>query len=157
MLMTIMSLLLTMFLMCLMINSPINLGMMILSISLFISSIFALMTSSWFGYITFIIYIGGMLVMFAYFSALQPNQQIMNWAWTFYPTLFIMMYFIWMNNTTYLWSNNFVNIIQIFSFNNWMIPIILAMILFLTLIMVMKTTRADEGPLRPFFYVKTNS
>jgi hypothetical protein len=153
----IISLLLTIFLICLIINSPINLGIAILCISLFISSIFAIISSRWFGFITFIIYVGGILVIFAYFSALQPNQQIINWAWTFCPIVFIIMYFLYTNKTPYIWLDNFINTNQIFSINNLIIPILLALLLFLTLIIVIKTTRADEGPLRPFFYVKTHS
>lgn len=32
--------------------------------------------SRWFGFIIFLIYIGGILVIFAYFTAIQPNQEI---------------------------------------------------------------------------------
>lgn len=43
--------------------------------SIVISVLMGTTFSRWFGFIIFLIYIGGMLVIFAYFVAIQPNQQ----------------------------------------------------------------------------------
>ena len=55
--------------------TPLALGLWVLILSISISFLTRLMYSSWFGFILFLIYIGGILVIFAYFVSIQPNQQ----------------------------------------------------------------------------------
>jgi len=55
--------------------TPLALGLWVLILSISISLLTSLIYSSWFGFILFLIYIGGMLVIFAYFVRIQPNQQ----------------------------------------------------------------------------------
>src|SRR6218665_841994 len=57
-------------------STPIILGANILIISLLLSAVFASFIRSRFAFLVFLIYVGGILVMFAYFLALTPNQQI---------------------------------------------------------------------------------
>jgi len=52
---------------------PLRLGISIIISSLFLCSLTALVLSSWYAYILFLIYVGGLLVMFAYVAALSPN------------------------------------------------------------------------------------
>nr|ULD67125.1 NADH dehydrogenase subunit 6 [Trochus sp. n. CL-2022] len=54
-------------------SQPLSLGLMIMISTLLLCSMTALMISSWYGYILFLIYVGGLLVMFAYVAALSPN------------------------------------------------------------------------------------
>nr|YP_009169452.1 NADH dehydrogenase subunit 6 [Galeodea echinophora]AKL90649.1 NADH dehydrogenase subunit 6 [Galeodea echinophora] len=52
---------------------PLSLGLTIMFSTLMMCSISAMLLSSWYGYILFLIYVGGLLVMFAYVAALSPN------------------------------------------------------------------------------------
>jgi NADH-ubiquinone oxidoreductase chain 6 len=88
---------------------PLSLGLWILILSISISVLIRTSFSRWFGFIIFLIYIGGILVIFAYFVAIQPNQQfnlktptfflvlcIFNLPINIYPvTLNLMLYFNW--------------------------------------------------------------
>nr|YP_010381759.1 NADH dehydrogenase subunit 6 [Entemnotrochus adansonianus]UDL72138.1 NADH dehydrogenase subunit 6 [Entemnotrochus adansonianus] len=62
-----------MFLMPMMMQ-PLSLGLCVMLMSLFSCVLIAFCMSSWFGYVLFLIYVGGLLVMFAYVSALAPNS-----------------------------------------------------------------------------------
>nr|QNN93080.1 NADH dehydrogenase subunit 6 [Platynereis cf. australis PA-2020] len=149
-LLTLNALIATLFFSCLSTISPINLGVTVLAIALIMSIMLAMITSSWFGFITFIIYVGGMLVMFAYFAALQPNQHITNWNWLLTPTWCLILLYILTQNTSIVWPNYTPDTMEVYSMTNMILPVFLALILFLALIVVVKTARADEGPLRPF-------
>merc|ERR1711893_494660 len=55
------------------IAQPLRLGLVIILLTLMICCLRALLISSWYGYILFLIYVGGLLVIFAYVAALSPN------------------------------------------------------------------------------------
>lgn len=57
-------------------RSPIILNALILILSLSVSVIICLIICSWLGYVIFLIYVRGILVIFIYFSAIQPNQRL---------------------------------------------------------------------------------
>jgi hypothetical protein len=97
------------------------------------------------------------LVIFAYFAALQPNQHLTNWAWILTPSTLIIIIVTIINPHSLFWLPITPNTAQIYSPNNTLIPILLGLILFLALIMVIKTSQADKGPLRPFSYVQPNT
>lgn len=131
--------------------SPISLGAAVLTIALTTAMIISLLISGWFGLITFIIYIGGMLVIFAYFAALQPNQHITTWTTTLLP----LIIFLSIASTSSI--NPLINIrtptvITYILTNNYAtLFIALSLLLFLALISVVKVSRSNEGPLRPFY------
>lgn len=134
-------------------STPIILGINILIMALLLSAAFASFISSWFAFLIFLIYVGGILVIFAYFLALTPNQQIANSNNIIYRlisllTLRILTYvtnikvptlseFTQGNSTLYL-------------INTAPFLILLALILLLTIIIVVKLTLRSKGPLRPF-------
>lgn len=71
-------------------RSPLALGLWILFMSMLVSVLCRTTFSRWFGFIIFLIYIGGMLVIFAYFAAIQPNQEVNLRT----PLFFIVVAFI---------------------------------------------------------------
>nr|AXJ93401.1 NADH dehydrogenase subunit 6 [Cheilonereis cyclurus] len=144
------SIIITLFISCLSSMSPISLGTVVLSTALFVATILSIFSTGWFGLITFIIYVGGMLVMFAYFAALQPNQQIVSWTWMLMPSTLTITMLITYGHYPLTWAPHMINTSQLFQTNSYTIPVLLALVLFLALIMVVKTSRADDGPLRPF-------
>ena len=134
--------------------SPISLGVWILVISIIISMVIRTSFSRWFGFIIFLIYIGGILVIFAYFVSIQPNQEI-NLKTAFF---FLLLRFFNLPVNIYpvllnlILENNWW-ISSLFFFNNIIIIVLLGFVLFLALVMVVKITTYYIAALRPFNYV----
>nr|YP_009917577.1 NADH dehydrogenase subunit 6 [Manayunkia occidentalis]QLM00896.1 NADH dehydrogenase subunit 6 [Manayunkia occidentalis] len=142
--------------------TPLNLGIWILFTSLIFSFILSLLMSSWFSLSLFLIYIGGMLVMFAYFIAISPNQHI-----RIMPMLMLSLILSSIINVIFMnFYPNFhmLNMLTLklpidtmyFYLNSWCL-IFLGLILFLILVAVVKISFRSLGPLRPFNYVFFNS
>ena len=55
------------------ISQPLSLGLAIIVSTIFICIMIAFYLSSWYGFILFLIYVGGLLVIFAYVATLSPN------------------------------------------------------------------------------------
>nr|ALQ78845.1 NADH dehydrogenase subunit 6 [Glycera cf. tridactyla FS19] len=134
--------------------SPLAMGFWVLMIALLTAACVSLSMSSWFGFIIFLIYIGGMLVMFAYFTAIQPNQQfkiLTPLSATIMTSLILPSYM----NPTIINNINFKNWWMSTMYDSMNIPslIFLALALFLALISVVKISFLNRAPLRPFIYV----
>ncbi|CAJ1129313.1 Hypothetical predicted protein (mitochondrion) [Octopus vulgaris] len=52
---------------------PLSLGFMIMLVSIFMSILISFFIYSWYGYMLFLVYVGGLLVMFMYIISLIPN------------------------------------------------------------------------------------
>nr|ALS46285.1 NADH dehydrogenase subunit 6 [Glycera fallax] len=134
--------------------SPLTLGMWVMMLALLTATTTSLSMFSWFGFIIFLIYIGGMLVMFAYFSAIQPNQQfkmIMPLTASILTCLMLPAYQTASTTNSFTEKNWWVSAM----YNQMNIPslIFLALVLFLTMVSVVKISFLNRGPLRPFSYV----
>merc|ERR1711976_644423 len=55
------------------INQPLRLGLAIMVSTILICLLTGMFLSSWYGFILFLIYVGGLLVIFAYVATLSPN------------------------------------------------------------------------------------
>lgn len=137
-------------------TTPIILGINILVMALLLSATLATSIRSWYAFLVFLIYVGGMLVMFVYFLALTPNQQIPTTRNAVYMaiTLTTLALVAGVTDTKVfisqeIWQDN----MYLYSINTTPILIILALILLLTIIIVVKLTNRSGGPLRPFNYV----
>lgn len=138
--------------------SPLVLGVWILSTALFISIFLGTATFSWVGFLVFLIYVGGILVIFAYFTAIQPNQfiQANNIFIIWSITIILFSLILFLPYTTILTSINTnpkPSILSLYLFPNIPALIFLAIILFLALVAVVKVSKSLLGPLRPFNYV----
>uniref|UniRef100_UPI0030E3734C NADH dehydrogenase subunit 6 n=1 Tax=Pilargis verrucosa TaxID=1818081 RepID=UPI0030E3734C len=135
-------------------SAPLTLGMWVLMLALLMASFISLTLHSWLSLLLFLIYIGGLLVMFAYFSAIQPNQhmELHKMMSAFISTLIILDFQMDQIslNPAYLNQPALSSITTIYSFNNIMVLILLASILFLALVAVVKISQNLQGPLRPF-------
>nr|WLD05592.1 NADH dehydrogenase subunit 6 [Escarpia spicata]WLD05626.1 NADH dehydrogenase subunit 6 [Escarpia spicata] len=134
--------------------NPVTQGMFILLISL-TSTIMLLLMSSWYAIILFLIYISGMLVMFAYFSATSQNSKLeINLLFPSMIFMFLMFMMILILTPPHLNSNFFLSLTNSQSdlFISFNIPILTFLIsaLFLALICIVKICTKDKGPLRPF-------
>lgn len=137
--------------------SPVSLGFTVLLIALIISILIVPLITSWFRFIMFIIYVGGILVIFSYFAALQPNQHITNWSWGFLPAIIIaaLLTIIDLQPITVPVYRVYIDLL--FTYQNRLIILFIGLLLFLALIIVVKVSHSHEGPLRPFFYVQAHS
>nr|QCQ69452.1 NADH dehydrogenase subunit 6 [Nassarius hepaticus] len=142
---------------------PLSLGLVIMISTLLMCFISAVMLSSWYGYILFLIYVGGLLVMFAYVAALSPNVLFGKGT----PMLFfsvmvlplsIIFYFlplIDVSSIGYLSIFNDMKVLKIYGIEMvapQMISILigLAIILLINLIVVVKICYYQQASLRPF-------
>lgn len=124
----------------------------------------------WFSYILFLIFIGGILILFIYMASLASNEKL---KFNINPlvgggirlitvllryTLWDKFYFInFINNSdfallseiTLLINENHLSLTKIYDSPNNSIIIIIIIYLLLTLIIIVKITNLYQGPLRP--------
>lgn len=139
-------------------GTPLILGVWVLTIALSISILLGLITYSWLGFLIFLIYVGGILVIFAYFTAIQPNQyfNVIHITPLLITTFTLFIYLILSSHNTLISSLNSptsVSILSLYHFINIPILALLGVILFLALVAVVKVSKSSLGPLRPFNYV----
>nr|AOR07215.1 NADH dehydrogenase subunit 6 [Mesenchytraeus cf. gelidus SL-2017] len=133
--------------------NPLTMGLLILMMALLISMIFSMSMSSWVALLIFLIYIGGMLVMFSYFVAITPNQNlsmmlVLSMLISSVSALIFMAFMMNMTppmNLEYTVQTN----IMYEKFNIIMLTM-LALILLFTMVVVVKVSIHNKGPLRPF-------
>nr|ACR00044.1 NADH dehydrogenase subunit 6 [Pectinaria gouldii] len=138
-------------------SSPVIMGVWVLIFAMLSAILTAFLSTSWFGFILFIIYIGGMLVMFSYFSAISPNQHMKMSSSALIALLLSgsIYFFLFKALSVFPFSSishsaHAPSFIMLFSKSNLPILIFLALLLLLALILVVKLTQRSEGPLRPF-------
>lgn len=97
--------------------------------------------------ILLIMYVGGMLVTLAYFLALCPNQSA-----TFSPVMFVPFFlgFTLLPDSPSQPMLKASELQDIYSRQNRVTLLFLALILFLTIIRVVKIVSRNAGALRPF-------
>nr|YP_010946502.1 NADH dehydrogenase subunit 6 [Diploptera punctata]WGO57220.1 NADH dehydrogenase subunit 6 [Diploptera punctata] len=143
-------------------NHPLAMGLILLIQTTFISMLTGLTYQSfWFSYILFLIFLGGMLVLFIYVTSLASNEmfklstKLMLITSIMVPMLSLLFYnfpfpiynqetlnLIPINNLTTL------PLIKLYNFPTNVITLMLASYLFLTLIVVVKIVNIFKGPLR---------
>lgn len=126
--------------------------------------------SFWFSYILFLVFLGGLLVLFIYVTSLASNE-IFNFSnkiviFNLFRFFLIILIFLIIDKTLLLnnllrLENDNLNFIKsfliensltlnkLYSFPINLITILLIIYLFLTLIAAVKITNVFEGPLRP--------
>ncbi len=147
---------------------PLSLGLCIIVLTILYSLLISLSSSSWYGYILFLVFIGGLLVIFAYVSVLAPNTFFTDAK----PILILLLVFI---STAFI-TNNFssqdshntahptrdtgfsqylsrtgTDLIKI---NSTSLAIILGVILLIALLAVVKICLHQQGPLQPYANIK---
>nr|AVN67337.1 NADH dehydrogenase subunit 6 [Byrsotria cabrerai] len=144
-------------------NHPLAMGLIILIQTVMISMISGMMSQSfWFSYILFLIFLGGMLVLFIYVASLASNEMFSLDVKSMLISIFsvIVMYCIIKTlsftnlqnqetNTFMILSNqSTLSLISLYNMPTNVITIMLALYLLLTLIVVVNITNIFEGPLR---------
>nr|YP_010545669.1 NADH dehydrogenase subunit 6 [Acanthopleura loochooana]UYG48465.1 NADH dehydrogenase subunit 6 [Acanthopleura loochooana] len=147
----------------LMVSQPLSIGGLVLISSFMMSICVFFDGGSWFGFILFLIYIGGLLVMFAYITALTPN---LVFKVGYSGFVFFMMYFFWMGlfftmdvinifseeeSALFLWeSGSHKYGLTLFSFFGSITVVGMVFILLFVLLCVVKICYKSKGALRPF-------
>nr|UEK75594.1 NADH dehydrogenase subunit 6 [Epistrophe zibaiensis] len=151
-------------------NHPLSMGMMLLVQTVMICCISGLMSKSfWFSYILFLIFIGGMLVLFIYVTSLASNEMftlsmkmivmlMINFMILMVMIIFMdkmILMFNSLNNEMMSISslNNYImentlNLNKLYNYPTNMITILLINYLLITLIATVKITKLFYGPLR---------
>nr|QXG19261.1 NADH dehydrogenase subunit 6 [Drosophila heteroneura]QXG19534.1 NADH dehydrogenase subunit 6 [Drosophila silvestris] len=149
---------------------PLAMGLTLLAQTILICLISGLMTKTfWFSYILFLIFLGGMLVLFIYVTSLASNEMFnlsMKLSLISLSTIFLLTlisFIIDKNSTTFFLMNNEMESIQklysyisenslslnkLYNFPTNFMTILLMNYLLITLIVVVKITKMFKGPLR---------
>nr|YP_009160987.1 NADH dehydrogenase subunit 6 [Luehdorfia chinensis]YP_010890273.1 NADH dehydrogenase subunit 6 [Luehdorfia chinensis huashanensis]AJA05961.1 NADH dehydrogenase subunit 6 [Luehdorfia chinensis]AJA05974.1 NADH dehydrogenase subunit 6 [Luehdorfia chinensis]AJA05987.1 NADH dehydrogenase subunit 6 [Luehdorfia chinensis]WJJ80174.1 NADH dehydrogenase subunit 6 [Luehdorfia chinensis huashanensis] len=154
-------------------NHPLSMGLMILIQTMLTCLLSGMMINTyWFSYILFIVFLGGLLVLFIYMSSIASNELfninffnkmiIMLFFMLSFLIMFMFMYNLnWLNFFFNLEMNNMYNLFIFFNnenkinlsklYNNqtYMMLMMLIIYLFITLVAVVKITNIFFGPLRP--------
>lgn len=135
-------------------SNPFPIALIILLIALLSSVTYAILHSSWLAMLLFLIYVGGILVIFSYFLAVAPNQQLPKTS-SFLLPLFSLFTFIlssiFITDSWVIFLPAFTKLTStLFTCNNLPILIILVLILLFTIIVVIKACKLEKGPLRSF-------
>nr|YP_010159303.1 NADH dehydrogenase subunit 6 [Perlesta teaysia]QRG31749.1 NADH dehydrogenase subunit 6 [Perlesta teaysia] len=150
---------------------PLAMGLMLLIQTVAICLITGLTTQSfWFSYILFLVFLGGLLVLFIYVTSLASNEMfslsissLLYFVIPFVTALLIIMITdpnLWLNGlsiyemtltkqTPLQIEEATLSLMKIYNNPTNIITLMLVLYLFLTLIVVVKITKISHGPLRP--------
>nr|QNV11555.1 NADH dehydrogenase subunit 6 [Dynatosoma fuscicorne] len=164
------SLIMTMSILFMKLKHPLSMGMMLLTQTLLISLFIGLISKTfWFSYILFLVFLGGMLVLFIYVTSLSSNEMFETSMKLFIAMMIFlsinMFLYIFMDmNYIYNMSNNemslmtdfnfliqedCLNLMKLYNYSTNFITLFLINYLFLTLVISVKITNFFYGPLRP--------
>lgn len=151
------------------INHPINIGILLLIQTLITCLLTGFIShSTWFSYILFLVFLGGILVLFIYITRIASNEvfQKRNYLLIIIISLIVTLILgliifidpiiisfnnspenININNT--LENSENIIIITLYNLPNALITIFIVLYLFLTLIVIVYITKSYQGPLRP--------
>nr|YP_010164370.1 NADH dehydrogenase subunit 6 [Scyra compressipes]QRM82008.1 NADH dehydrogenase subunit 6 [Scyra compressipes] len=143
---------------------PLALGLTLLTQTVLISLNLGLATYSfWFSYILFLIFLGGMLVLFIYVASLASNEMFKFSLVFFFTSFFLLMFFslllFFSDNIFFSFLNLISSSIETKIFSTFIISWIYStslmkvtsfviFYLLFTLIVVVKITNMFKGPLR---------
>nr|QZP41052.1 NADH dehydrogenase subunit 6 [Geoscapheus dilatatus] len=143
-------------------NHPLAMGLILLIQTIMISMITGLSTQSfWFSYMLFLIFIGGMLVLFIYVTSLASNEMFIMSTKLLYLMMMIMPLLVFLMKMNFLNLTNqeclmFLTInnstplplLKLYSYPTGTLTIMMAIYLLITLIAVVKIINIFSGPLR---------
>nr|URX53730.1 NADH dehydrogenase subunit 6 [Postelectrotermes sp. 2 AB-2022a] len=142
-------------------NHPMAMGMMLLMQTMMMCLISGLMHQSfWFQYILFMVFVGGMLVLFIYVASLASNEmfslstKMMAMTTGLLPMALMTKDWMTINvkettNYEMMMESEIITMTsKLYNQPNGVMTILMALYLFLTLIVVVKVTNVSEGPLR---------
>nr|AKF78714.1 NADH dehydrogenase subunit 6 [Teinopalpus aureus]QVO50936.1 NADH dehydrogenase subunit 6 [Teinopalpus aureus wuyiensis]AKF78727.1 NADH dehydrogenase subunit 6 [Teinopalpus aureus]AKF78740.1 NADH dehydrogenase subunit 6 [Teinopalpus aureus]AKF78753.1 NADH dehydrogenase subunit 6 [Teinopalpus aureus] len=157
-------------------NHPLSMGLMIFLQTMLTCLLSGMLIHSyWFSYILFLVFLGGLLVLFIYVSSIASNElfsmnsfllTMMIITFTFFLLLSIMFMYnlYWLNfyynkemnsmiNSFIFFNNeNKINLSKLYNNQTYLLMMMLIIYLFITLVTVVKITNIFFGPLRSINY-----
>nr|YP_003848718.1 NADH dehydrogenase subunit 6 [Teinopalpus aureus]ADK66461.1 NADH dehydrogenase subunit 6 [Teinopalpus aureus]WKW76339.1 NADH dehydrogenase subunit 6 [Teinopalpus aureus]WLF86376.1 NADH dehydrogenase subunit 6 [Teinopalpus aureus]WLN31367.1 NADH dehydrogenase subunit 6 [Teinopalpus aureus] len=157
-------------------NHPLSMGLMIFLQTMLTCLLSGMLIHSyWFSYILFLVFLGGLLVLFIYVSSIASNELFsmnsfllttMIITFTFFLLLSIMFMYnlYWLNfyynkemnsmiNSFIFFNNeNKINLSKLYNNQTYLLMMMLIIYLFITLVTVVKITNIFFGPLRSINY-----
>lgn len=152
-------------------NHPISIGLILLIQTILRCGLSGIITKNfWFSYILFLVFIGGILILFIYMASLASNEKIKFNTFLLTKLFRIILFTIIIifiidkrlllnifNNTEiiifneqiFLIKENFLRLSKLYEKPNYIIILLIINYLLLTLIVVVKITNSFLGPLRP--------
>nr|YP_010411401.1 NADH dehydrogenase subunit 6 [Malenka flexura]URN73047.1 NADH dehydrogenase subunit 6 [Malenka flexura] len=149
---------------------PLAMGLMLLVQTVLISILTGMMTQSfWFSYILFLVFLGGLLVLFIYVTSLASNEMFSLSTTTMIPLILgtgILTAILLILDSSFMaagaynsegltiFNNLFyheessTSLTKLYNGPTSLITLTLVLYLFLTLIAVVKITKINQGPLR---------
>nr|YP_008757871.1 NADH dehydrogenase subunit 6 [Sepiella inermis]AGS18378.1 NADH dehydrogenase subunit 6 [Sepiella inermis] len=148
----------------LMVIQPLSLGFMLMLNMMCVSGLVGFIIFSWYGYLLFLVYIGGLLVMFMYIISLVPNliflsSKVMLYFFMIFLSYFLMNYLFMKEVISEEMKSMSLNSFSgvscgggelILMMDNFYCYVVLGVILLFVLISVVKICYYCEGPLRVF-------
>nr|QYK19311.1 NADH dehydrogenase subunit 6 [Macromia manchurica] len=150
-----------------MMNHPMNMGLLLLIQTLFSCLMIGLtLQTTWFSYILFLVFLGGMLVLFIYMTSVASNEMFKSQnlkLMVFMMVVLMIFMLIMMMDPLTISSNSNQDISMmpfldqdqteqslsmIYSYPNSLITVFMVMYLLLTLIIIVYITKFNKGPLR---------
>nr|YP_010277860.1 NADH dehydrogenase subunit 6 [Turanoclytus namaganensis]UHY95175.1 NADH dehydrogenase subunit 6 [Turanoclytus namaganensis] len=147
-------------------NHPLTFGLILLIQTTLVAILSGMMNLNfWYSYILFLVMVGGMLILFMYMTSVASNEKFkfsfkMIFPYMFFfpmmmTALFMDPMIIKMKNLNYeITLNSFKNSMSLskyMNFPNSLLMILIISYLLLSLIMVVKITKIQYGPLRQKF------
>nr|YP_007026248.1 NADH dehydrogenase subunit 6 [Chrysomya bezziana]AFV08308.1 NADH dehydrogenase subunit 6 [Chrysomya bezziana] len=151
---------------------PLAMGLTLLIQTTLVCLTSGLMTKSfWFSYILFLVFLGGMLVLFIYVTSLASNEmftfsiKLLLISFSIFFMMIITLFFMDKNlllqyqnfevksiydMNSYLMENS-LSLNKLYNYPTNLLTILLMNYLLITLIAVVKITKLFKGPLRPMF------
>nr|YP_009454595.1 NADH dehydrogenase subunit 6 [Atrocalopteryx melli]AUG33617.1 NADH dehydrogenase subunit 6 [Atrocalopteryx melli] len=113
---------------------------------------------AWFSYILFLVFLGGMLVLFIYLTSVASNELFNKPSYKFIWMIPMMMLVMMLIDPILMTNNSediqalemkeIINTTTMFNYPYSVMTVAVIMYLFLTLIVVVKITESHTGPLR---------
>nr|UBU97904.1 NADH dehydrogenase subunit 6 [Myrmecophilus sp.] len=138
----------------LLMNTPLNMSILLLIKALLVTQMILINSTSWFSYILFLVFLGGMMVLFIYIATLAPNEMTKMKTKHLLILLFMTSLTLLMMKPSILTSNQTMNmftkdqLINLYSIMPMKLTLILMGFLLLTLIIVINISNITKGPLR---------
>nr|YP_010610886.1 NADH dehydrogenase subunit 6 [Nabicerus dentimus]WAP91707.1 NADH dehydrogenase subunit 6 [Nabicerus dentimus] len=156
--MNIMKIMLMMISMLPMMKTPMTMGVMLMTQTMLMTMLMnKMMTTSWMTMITFLMMIGGLLILFIYMSSIASNEKFkINMKMMIITVITVMMTEEMIQDMQINETQNIINIEymeqlslnKLYNKKSMMITLIMVLYLLLTMIVVTKLVKHYEGPLR---------
>nr|ATC73069.1 NADH dehydrogenase subunit 6 [Psammotettix sp. EMHAU-2015-Zz060503] len=138
------------------IKTPLSMGVLLLIFTTMSSMLLSYMyKSSWMSMIMFLMFVGGLLILFMYMSSIASNEKFSPNVKLYLVMMLIIipMEELMLNNQLEdsmmnFYSNEMITLSKIFSKKTFSMTILMFLYMFLTMIVVTKIIKIHAGPLR---------